>query len=187
MKRIALIALVILLGLAVAFPLALSKAHARQDAALQIAQWERELPDAMMRRDTAFLARLTADDFVGYNPAGRKVTKADVLAQAQATDVELDSLRHDDIEVRVFGNAAVATAITVVKGRYRGADASGRFRYLHVWAKRQRKWQMVAAQSATLPEPAPARQNWSYKSESWRDREGTASAVPKNPQKTQGF
>jgi ketosteroid isomerase-like protein len=67
-----------------------------------------------------------------------------------AQEFELDSIRHEDIRVRVFGDCAVVHAITVVKGRFRGADAGGRYRYIRVWARRAGKWQAVAGQSTTI-------------------------------------
>ena len=63
-----------------------------------------------LRGDAAYLARYTADDFQGMDPAGRAVTKADILARLKASDVRIESLRHGDIRVRVFGDCAVSTA-----------------------------------------------------------------------------
>jgi len=63
-----------------------------------------------LRGDAAYLARYTADDFQGMDPAGRAVTKADILARLKASDVRIESLHHEDIRVRVFGDCAVSTA-----------------------------------------------------------------------------
>ncbi len=85
---------------------------------------EREFPAALLRGDAALLARYTADDFEGMDPAGRAVTKADVLARLKAADVKIESLRHEDVRVRVFGDCAVATARTVLRATPRRARMS---------------------------------------------------------------
>ncbi len=117
---------------------------------------EREFPAAVVRGDAAYLARYTADDFQGMDPSGRAVSKADVLARLQASDVRIESLRHEDIRVRVFGDCAVATARTVLWASHGGKDVSGVFPYMRVWVRREGRWQAVAALSTSLPkEPGP--------------------------------
>ncbi len=124
-----------------------------EEAQQELMRIESTLPEAMMRGDRAMIERITADDFLGFEPNGQEIRKADLLARMNAPDYVLESLRHEDIRVRVFGDCAVATALTVVKGRYKGQETGGRFRYLRVWVRRDARWQAVAAQSATLPQP----------------------------------
>lgn len=126
-------------------------AMAQDSVERRLVRLEEQLPEFVLRRDTAAIRRIMADDFIGFDPAGRRLTIADVEAQARSTEVELDFLRHEEIEVRVFGRSAVATAITVVKGRHQGHETGGRFRFTHVWVERQGRWQIVAAQSTPLP------------------------------------
>jgi len=85
------------------------------------------------------------------NPLGEELTKAEVLARLRSPDYELESLQHQNIRARVFGECAVVLARTVVKGRYRGEEAGGEFPYLRVWLRREGRWQAVAAQSTSLP------------------------------------
>jgi ketosteroid isomerase-like protein len=117
---------------------------------------EREFPAALLRGDATYLARYTADDFQGMDPAGRAVTKADVLARLKASDVRIESLRHEDIQVRVFGDCAVATARTVLRASHGDQDVSGVFLYMRVWVRREGRWQAVAALSTTLPKEPPS-------------------------------
>ncbi len=114
---------------------------------------EREFGDHITHRNIGAMDRLLAEDFVGINNLGQELTKAQVLADFSSSDYDIDLLVNEDIRVRVFGNAAVATARGRVKGRYKGRDASGQFRYTRVWIKRHDRWQAVAAQSTSLPQP----------------------------------
>ncbi len=116
----------------------------------ELTRLEREFGAAITASDTARLDRLMADDFQAINPQGRELTKADVLADLTSPDFEIDSLRNEDISVRVFGDTAVATARGVVRGLYKGQDASGQFRYTRVWVRREGRWQAVAAHANML-------------------------------------
>ena len=116
---------------------------------------ERDFPEAVLRGDAAFLARYTAVDFQGMDPAGRIVTRADILARLKASDVRIESLRHEDIRVRVFGDCAVSTARTVLRASHGSEDASGVFPYMRVWIRREGRWQAVAALSMSLPKGPP--------------------------------
>ena len=46
-----------------------------------VARLEREVGEALERRDVDTLQRLFADDYMGINPMGVEISKADVLAQ----------------------------------------------------------------------------------------------------------
>ena len=112
---------------------------------------EREFPAALLRADAAYLASRTADDFRGLDAAGREITKADVLARLKSPDVKIESLKHEDVRVRVFGDCAVATARTVLRASHAGQDVSGVFPYMRVWVRREGRWQAVAAMSSSAP------------------------------------
>ncbi len=127
----------------------------KSNAEQELTAMEHELAEAAIHGDIVKLERYTADDFLGFDPSGQELNKAQVLARFKSPDYELESLRHEDVRVRVFGDCAVATARTVVKGRYQGKEAGGQFRYLRVWIRRQGRWQAVAAQSTTIPQPSP--------------------------------
>jgi ketosteroid isomerase-like protein len=118
----------------------------------EVTRLEREVGEAISRRDVAALDRLIADDFQVTNPSGQVMSKHEAIAALASPDYELDSLSNDDIAVRVFGDVAVATAVGTARGRHRGQEASGRFRYLRAWVRRQGRWQAVAAQSTNLPQ-----------------------------------
>jgi ketosteroid isomerase-like protein len=69
----------------------------------------------------------------------------------------VDSYASEGLEVRVYGEAAVVTGLSPVKGRARGrAQAfSGRYRFTDVWVKHQDRWEAVATQSTSVPAARP--------------------------------
>ena len=117
-----------------------------------IIQMEHEFADATLRRDASALEQHLADDFVGVDVSGQHLSKAEILARVKSPEIELTTLRHEDIRVRVYGDCAVVTARTVVAGRYKGQETGGEFPYLRVWVRQNGRWLVVATQSSAAPQ-----------------------------------
>jgi ketosteroid isomerase-like protein len=128
------------------------KMRKKSQAEQELFKLEREFGEAQPRRDISRLKRLMADDFIATVPPGKVINKAEVIAQVTSPDLEMESLVNDDIHVRVYGDVAVVTARGVARGRYKGRDASGQFRYTRVWIKQKGQWQAIAAQSTMIEE-----------------------------------
>ena len=96
------------------------------------------------------LRRFFADDFIGINPVGLEITKADVLAQLGSSDYEPESIVNEVHRVRVFGDVAVVLAQGTAKGKYKGQRADTAF-ISRVWVKRDGPWQAVAAHASLIP------------------------------------
>jgi len=102
---------------------------------------------ALVQRDTATLERIWDDDYTFTNGAGETHSKAERLANLKSGATSLDSIsEEEDIKVRVYGNAAVATGRITIKGQYSGKQASGQYRSINVWVKGAAGWQLVANQ-----------------------------------------
>jgi ketosteroid isomerase-like protein len=115
-----------------------------------VARLEREVGEALERCDVDTLQRLFADDFMGINPMGVEIAKADVLAQIGSSDYEPESIVNDVRRVRVFGDVAVVTARGTAKGKYKGQQADMVFVYTRIWVKRDDLWLAVAAHASPL-------------------------------------
>ena len=111
---------------------------------------EREVGLALQHRDVDTLRRLFADDFVGINPIGAEVTKADVLAQIASSDYEPESIENDVRRIRMFGDTAVVIAEGNARGKYKGQRADMIFVYTRIWVNRDGMWQAVAAHASPL-------------------------------------
>jgi len=95
--------------------------------------------DAIQAGDRAALERIYAPDFRGVTSGGLQVGQQQAVGGLLRATGKAAAM--DDIEVRVFGSAAVAT------GRLRLADSGGTLRYIHVYAYREGMWRLVAGQS----------------------------------------
>jgi uncharacterized protein (TIGR02246 family) len=115
-----------------------------KNAEQAIRQLMSELSNAQQKGDTATLDRIWADDFTFTNSSGEVQTKAQRMAEIKSGELKFESLSRDDVQVRVYGDAAVVTSRGTVKGQRRGQDISGQSRGTSVYVKKQGRWQVVA-------------------------------------------
>lgn len=111
---------------------------------------QHELAGAIVRGDTAALARLYAPDYRFINGLGQLRTRDDVL-RAQATeDVQTLSLRYEDLEIRVFGSTGVVTGRAIVTTADRGQRYEGQSRFTRVHLYRDGRWRVVLYQVSRI-------------------------------------
>lgn len=110
-----------------------------------ILQLERDWTQSFVTMDVAANQRIVADDFFGTEPDGRRITKAEMLAELKAEDaLESNRLNEDDVKIRFYGTVAVVNGSESWKRKSDGK--TGRFIWTDVFVKRNGKWQVVASQ-----------------------------------------
>jgi hypothetical protein len=110
-----------------------------------ILQLERDWTQSFVTMDVAANQRIVADDYLGTEPDGRRITKADVLAEVKAGDaLESNRLNEDDVKIRFYGNVAVVNGSESWKRKPDGK--TGRFIWTDVFVNRNGKWQVVTSQ-----------------------------------------
>ena len=152
MKRIVEI---ILLGLA-ATTLAFAQAPAKEgksDAATDVkavTQLENDWSTAIVQKDTAFIDRTEAPEFLFSGPDGSLSSKADGIAELTSGAYQCASAKIDDLKVLVFGHTAVAFGLETEKSTYKGKDTSGQYRFTDTFVKRKGVWVAVASHSTKV-------------------------------------
>ncbi len=134
---------------AVLWPLA-AGAQSANGAERAVARAEQEWTDAIAKKEVKTIDRLVADDFVETTAYGMRLTKSAHLAQVRNGVYDVQSVRLENVRVRILGNVAIVTYAQIEQSRYNGRDNSGRYLYMDVFAKRRNAWQVVAEQ-ATRP------------------------------------
>lgn len=144
MKRIVLNTLSV-----VAVCLTLAQAMAAEEKAgndeQTIKQLEQEWADALMKRDQAAIDRITSADWVLTDPKGRLIAKAQADADLKSGTVKFESIKLDELKVRVYSDAAVVHGLETRRSSYKGKDTSGLYRFTDVFVKRNGRWQAIAS------------------------------------------
>ena len=122
-----------------------------QDTECYIKLSEQQWAEASMKRDTATVERILADDFVGLDPGGAFFRKAEELASVSKNEGDYVFAKGNDVEVRFYGDTAVARGSESWKKR---SGEQGRYVWTDTWIRRNGKWQIVAAVDVKVPEPA---------------------------------
>lgn len=111
---------------------------------------EQRLVRAWVEHDRAVVAEVLADDWKVIDPAGRVLTKAQVLEEFDTGARKLESGTIDEVEVRAYGDCAVVTGRTTAQGSYEGNAVTVRLRFTDVCVRRGGAWQVVASQATLI-------------------------------------
>src|SRR5918993_1051304 len=80
---------------------------------------------ALKGGDAAALERIWADDLTFVNSGGAVQTKAQRLADIRSGANKFDTLEPAEQTWRVYGDAAVTTTLSTIKGQYGGGGGGG--------------------------------------------------------------
>jgi ketosteroid isomerase-like protein len=105
---------------------------------------------AELQGDALALDEMLADDFVGIGPRGFMLTKEQWLARYQSGDLRQDSLTWDEVRMRVYGDAAVATGRQTQRGAFQGHAIAGQFRVTQVFVQQGGRWLLAALQLSPI-------------------------------------
>lgn len=114
----------------------------------EVGQVETSRTQAIKAGDMKMLDKIYADDFAGVASGGRAVNKPQLMEVFKNVDPRVN-FTTDDLKVRLFGEAAVVTGR--VTGKTQAGEVVSAFSFLHVYVKREGRWQMVAGQSTNTP------------------------------------
>lgn len=146
MKRILVVAMLVAASSFVFSQPTRSSANQKGNDEQAVRQLFNELSAALGRNDTAALDRIYADDYTLVNESGVLTTKAPRLAAIRSGELKYESVSFDDVNVRMYGNTAVATYRVTSKAQFKGQDIGGQLRATSTYVKMKGRWQLVAAQ-----------------------------------------
>ena len=110
-----------------------------EDRSRQVEEFAQEWAAAEQREDVAFLEGALVDDFVGIGPLGFMLTKEQWLGR-YVGGLAYESFTLDEIEARLYGEAAVATCRQTQAGEFQGNDVGGTFRGTLIFAGQEGRW-----------------------------------------------
>ncbi len=122
-------------------------------AARHLIALEDEWNDAILRNDRTAAASFMAEDWTEITSEGLVLTRTEDLNEL-VDGYHATSLLLSDIEVQIYGDAALVSGISEEKSSSRGKDTSGRFRWMDVWVRRAGRWVCVKSTVARIQEHA---------------------------------
>src|SRR4030095_8614646 len=109
------------------------------------------LAKAWVAGDRATIERVIAPDWTTTDPDGSVRTRAQVLSETFETRTHrIQRMAIDEVEVRLFGEAAVVSGRTHAVGEFDGQRYDVRIRFTDVFIKRRGEWQAVASHASLL-------------------------------------
>ena len=118
-------------------------------AARHLIALEREWNDAILHNDRTIAGSFMALEWTEITSTGSVLTRTEDLEEL-VDGYHATSLLQSDIEVQIFGDAAVVSGTNEEKSSYRGQDTSGRFRWMDVWVRRAGRWVCVKSTVARI-------------------------------------
>jgi ketosteroid isomerase-like protein len=112
---------------------------------------QQELSAAWASRDRAAIERLVAPDWSVTHIAGQRLTRDDVFEMMFGGEVtQSEPSTVDEVEVRLFGDAAVITGRTHSRGSQTGVPYDITLRFTDVFVRRGDQWQAVASHATQI-------------------------------------
>ena len=124
--------------------------QSQRGVAEEIRKVDRERIQAQVNADSVALDRIYADDFIGIGPSGALRTKKDVLSDFASGSLKFQSITTDDVRIRVYGNAAVETGLSTMKGQDADKVVPEANRFTRVWIRQGGRWRLVANHYSNL-------------------------------------
>jgi ketosteroid isomerase-like protein len=138
-------------AVAVTMPTRPASRSVTSSAADQVRAAERALMRATVDADATAAAQVLADDFQLINPLGQPQTREDYLATLAGVIDFLTWKPVSEIEVRLYGDAAVARFESAFDLVAFGERLTHRAWHTDVFERRHGRWQLVRAQTTAVP------------------------------------
>ena len=145
---------VLLLALAVVALAGTQRDQARQgsDAATRaLLDVENKWVEALVKSDIATLHSICADTYVDTDEHSRRSGKEDVFSFLKSGDLKLDSIKLSDMQVHLYGDAAVVTGSAVQAGSFLGGPLATNVIFTDTFVKQYGKWRAVASHRSVAP------------------------------------
>lgn len=117
----------------------------------EVAKLEDQRYAAMIAKDFAALERLLADTLVYTHSNAAVDDKASYIDGIRTGKFDYKKAERFEVAMQVHGDAVVVTGRAALEILVSGTPRSLRSRFVNVWVKGPRGWQMTAWQSTPIP------------------------------------
>jgi ketosteroid isomerase-like protein len=146
--RASVLGLCLLMMMGLSSSLAAS-ADAKADEALILERIHKACA-AFEKGDVDYLVEFLDESFTLTDTRGQVTTREQNLAEVRKREPRYDMFRNHGMKVRVYGDSAVVTGITSIKGTSGGTAFAVDVQFTDTLIKRDGKWRMVASHASPL-------------------------------------
>ena len=139
-----------------ALVLAMAGAQARdakQDER-EILRAETAVCEAFESGDAAYLRAALDPRFTLVDSRGTVTNLEQNLQEVQAREPRYETFRNHGQSIRIFGDTAIITGITSIKGTAGGEAFAADFRFTDTWLYRDGRWLLAASHASRLSAPS---------------------------------
>lgn len=124
-------------------------AHAG-DSLEELMRLDREISVATWTGDEMWFEENVSDDYVLITPAGTVRNKRDVIRELATPGLKMEPFEPFDVQVRIYGDAAVVTGRMVQKFTLGGVRYANDLRYTDIYVRRKGRWALVSGHTSAL-------------------------------------
>ena len=117
----------------------------------EIRRVEAELCQAFEKGDADNLRKNLDATFTLTSSIGVVTDFGQNVAEVAQRDPAYEMFRNHDQKVRLYGDSAIVTGITTIKGQSGGKTFDGDFQYTDTWVFRGGHWKLAASHASRLP------------------------------------
>ena len=117
--------------------------------AQEVVRQDHQRVEAYLKRDIDTLNRILPDKYIFTRSFGF-FNKIELIKAIESGELIFESFDRQYQDVNVYLNTAVAVGRDTVRGRYKGRDISGQFRFSNMYVLHDGQWQVVATHSTRL-------------------------------------
>lgn len=140
-------------AMALATPVAQARDKAQDER--EILRVEAALCRAFETGDVAALRDGLDERFTLTDSSGKVTDLAQNLAEVERGDPSYDVFRNHGQSIRLYGDAALVTGITSIRGRSGGQAFAADFQFTDTWVRIDGQWKMAASHATRLPAAKP--------------------------------
>jgi ketosteroid isomerase-like protein len=144
---------VLLLATAILTPAQTKKNGSLQgtDATTQaVIDLEKRWVGALMKSDTATLDSIFADTYVDTDEHSHRSDKQGVLSVLKSGELKIASIKLSDMQVYVYGDAAVVTGSASQEGNFKGQLLTATIIFTDTFVRQNGKWRAVASHRSAV-------------------------------------
>jgi ketosteroid isomerase-like protein len=117
----------------------------------EIQKAEKEWAAAVTSLDYRALDRIFGDQLIYAHSTGSVENKSEYLGRLRSGAQKYDSIVHQSMTIRLYGETAVAHVKVRMTGKSNGKPFDDRLMAMHFWVKQGGAWRLVAHQTTKLP------------------------------------